>query len=252
MDEWSDKVALVTGGGSGIGRATALAFAQRGARVVVADLDEPGGEQTAAQIRERGGSALFVRTDVANNGDVAGLIAAALAAYGRLDCAFNNAGIDGGYAPTAAASEEDFDRTIAVNLKGVWLCMKHELLHMHAVGRGSIVNCASIFGLVGFAQVGAYVASKHGVVGLTRTAALEYAALGVRVNAICPGVIRTAMVERATRGRADVQAQLIAPQPIGRMGTPEEVAAAVLFLCSDAASLITGQALAADGGWVAQ
>jgi NAD(P)-dependent dehydrogenase (short-subunit alcohol dehydrogenase family) len=252
VSDANGKVALVTGGSSGLGRATALAFARAGTRVVVADVAAPEGERTAALIREHGGQAQFVRADVSQSGEVAALIAHTLSAFGRLDCAFNNAGIDGTFGSTTACSEENWDRTLAVNLKSVWLCMKHELPHMLERGAGSIVNCASIAGLVAFPMMPAYAASKHGVVGLTRTAAIEYARSGVRINAVCPGVIATPMVERATAGRADVLARLIAPQPIGRLGTAEEIASVVLFLCSEAASLITGQAIAVDGGWTAQ
>ncbi len=252
MSDMKNQVALVTGGSSGIGRATALAFAQAGARVVVADVDARGGEETVTQIRQRKGDALFVRTDVSKAEQVAALFASALAAYGRLDCAFNNAGTEGAMASLADGTEENWDRTIAVNLKSVWLCMKHELPVMQKQGGGCIVNCASIAGLVGFPMAAAYVASKHGIVGLTRTAALENAKLGVRVNAVCPGIIHTPMIDRATGGSAEAEAQFLAGQPIGRIGRPEEIASAVLFLCSPGASLITGQALAIDGGWVAQ
>ena len=247
-----DQVALVTGGSSGIGRAAALELARAGAYVVVADVDAHGGENTVALIRAEHGQASFVRCDVSNNDQVAALVAGTVRAHGALACAFNNAGIEGVLATTVDCTEENWDRTLAVNLKSVWLCMKYELPVMQKQGRGSIVNCASIAGLVGFPSAAAYVASKHGVVGLTRTAALENAKLGVRVNAVCPGIIQTPMIDRATGGRAEVASQFIAPQPIGRMGTPEEVASAVLWLCSPGASLTTGQALAVDGGWVAQ
>jgi NAD(P)-dependent dehydrogenase (short-subunit alcohol dehydrogenase family) len=252
MSEANGKVALVTGGSSGLGRATALAFARQGARVMVADIAVPEGEQTVALIREHGGQAQFVRADVSQSSEVAALIARTLSAYGQLDCAFNNAGTDGTFGSTTACSEENWDRTLAVNLKSVWLCMKHELPHMLERGTGSIVNCASIAGLVAFPMMPAYAASKHGVVGLTRTAAIENARSGVRINAICPGVIRTPMVERATAGRPEALARLLAPQPIGRLGSAEEVASVVLFLCSEAASLVTGQAIPVDGGWTAQ
>lgn len=252
MGTFAGKVALVTGGSFGIGRATAVAFAREGARVVIADVDVAGGEETVAKIVALKGEATFVRTDVSKLDQVAALVEATVKAYGRLDCAFNNAGIEGVMTPTHETTEENWDRVIAVNLKSVWLCMKYELPHMLRQGHGSIVNCASIAGLVGFPSAPAYVASKHGVVGLTRTAALENAKLGVRVNAVCPGIIRTPMIDRATGGKAEVEAAFLAGQPIGRMGTPEEVASLVLWLCSDGASLMTGQAIAVDGGWVAQ
>jgi NAD(P)-dependent dehydrogenase (short-subunit alcohol dehydrogenase family) len=252
MHDFEKKVALVTGGSYGIGRATALAFARGGASVVVADIDPRGGEETVASIREARGNAIFVRCDVSKADQVEALIATTLRTYGALDCAFNNAGIEGVMGTTAECTEENWDRTLAVNLKSVWLCMKHELPQMQKQGQGSIVNCASIAGLVGFPALPAYVASKHGIVGLTRAAALENAKLGIRVNAVCPGVIRTPMIDRITGGDPDVQTQFIAPQPIGRMGTPDEIASAVLWLSSPGASLVTGQALAIDGGWVAQ
>jgi NAD(P)-dependent dehydrogenase (short-subunit alcohol dehydrogenase family) len=252
MDTTVGQVALVTGAASGIGRATALAFAARGMRVVVSDVQLAAGEETVRLARERGGDARFVRADVSRASDVEMLVSGTLSAYGRLDIAFNNAGIEGVMAATAEAAEADFDRTLAVNLKGVWLCMRHEIPVMLARGRGAIVNCASIAGLVGFPRAGAYVASKHGVVGLTRAAALEYARSGIRVNAVCPGVIRTAMVERVFEKQPDMEAQLAAAEPIGRLGTADEVASAVVWLCSDAASFVTGQAIAVDGGWVAQ
>jgi len=252
MNAGNEQVVLVTGASSGIGRAAAIAFARQGARVVVADVLVRGGEETVAQIRDARGQAKFICADVSSAADVARLVSDTVAEYGRLDCAFNNAGIEGTMAATADCTEENWDRTLAINLKGMWLCMKYELPQMLKQGRGSIVNCSSVAGLVGFAQLPAYVASKHGVVGLTRCAALECAKLGVRVNAVCPGVIRTPMVDRLTGAKPEVEAQFIAPQPIGRMGEPDEVAAAVLWLCSDAASFVTGQALAVDGGWVAQ
>jgi len=246
------RVALVTGAGSGIGRATAVAFSRQGARVVVSDRDAAGGEQTVASIRSAGGDALFVRADVAVPRDVEALVARTVHDYGRLDFAFNNAGIEGRQALTADTSEEDWDRVIAVNLKGVWLCMKHEIPRMLAGQGGVIVNCSSVAGLVGFAQLPAYVASKHGVVGLTKTAALEYARSGIRVNAVCPGAIQTPMIDRVVAARPELAAALAAAEPVGRMGRPEEIAGAVVWLCSDEASFVTGQAWAVDGGWVAQ
>lgn len=252
MPRWRDEVTLVTGASSGIGRATALAFGREGARVVVSDVQVEAGEETARLIREQGRDALFVRADVSQARDVAQLVEVTLRTYGRLDFAFNNAGVEGTSAPTVECTEENWDRTLAINLKGVWLCMKHELAHMRTRRRGAVVNCSSIAGLVGFQNSPAYVASKHGVVGLTRTAALEHAKEGIRVNAVCPGVIRTAMVERVIQARPEMEAVLSASEPVGRMGTAEEIAGAVLWLCSDAASFVTGQALAVDGGWVAQ
>jgi NAD(P)-dependent dehydrogenase (short-subunit alcohol dehydrogenase family) len=249
----SGKVALVTGGGSGIGRATALTFAREGAKVVVADVMVAGGTETVTRIQQVGGEATFVKTDVSQATEVEALIAATVAVYGRLDCAHNNAGIEGVEALTADYPEADWDRVISINLKGVWLCMKYELPQMQRQGGGAIVNTASIAGLVGAHRMSAYVASKHAVAGLTKTAALEYAKAGIRVNAVCPGVIRTPMVERLFFSRhPQAEARLTAFKPIGRLGTPEEVAEAVVWLCSDATSFVTGHTLAVDGGIVAQ
>jgi NAD(P)-dependent dehydrogenase (short-subunit alcohol dehydrogenase family) len=246
------KVALVTGGASGIGRATAFAYARAGARVVVADINVAGGEETVHTITQSEGRATFVRCDVSIASEVEALMKATIAAYGQLDCAFNNAGVEGRMAPAVDFSEDEWQRILAVNLTGVWLCMKYELPHLLGRGRGAIVNCASIAGLVGFAQAAAYSACKHGVVGLTRAAALDYARQGVRINAVCPGVIQTPMIDRMTQGNAEALAQFAAAEPVGRLGTPDEVASAVLWLSSDGASFMTGQALAVDGGWVAQ
>jgi NAD(P)-dependent dehydrogenase (short-subunit alcohol dehydrogenase family) len=246
------RVALVTGAAAGIGRAAAEAFARQGAKVVVSDVTAEAGEAVAAGIRGAGGEAEFVRCDVARPAEVEALVRRTAGLFGRLDCAFNNAGIEGVSAPTAECTEENWDRVIGTNLKGVWLCMRHEIPVMLRQGGGAIVNCASVAGLVGFRGIPAYTASKHGLIGLTRTAALEYATQGIRVNAVCPGVIRTAMVERFTHADPQAEAGLVAAEPVGRMGTPEEVAAAVLWLCSDAASFVTGHALAVDGGMVAQ
>jgi NAD(P)-dependent dehydrogenase (short-subunit alcohol dehydrogenase family) len=250
MTVWNEEVALVTGAGSGIGRAAALAFAQEGACVIVSDMHAQSGEDTARTIRDMGRQAQFVQADVSKSVDVERLLEQTIARYGRLDFAFNNAGIEGEMATTADCTEENWDRTLAANLKGVWLCMKYELARMLAGGAGAIVNCSSVAGLVGFPQLPAYVASKHAIVGLTRAAALEYATKGIRVNAVCPGVIRTAMVERIEHGHPGLN--LAAGEPMGRMGTPEEIAAAVTWLCCDRASFVTGQALAVDGGWIAQ
>ncbi|HEX5501056.1 MAG TPA: SDR family oxidoreductase [Thermomicrobiales bacterium] len=242
------KVALVTGAGSGIGRATARAFAAAGARVVAADVDADGGEATAGLIREAGGDAAFVRADVAQAADVNALVGATVARYGRLDYAHNNAGIAGATGGAFVDYPDDlFDRVIAINLRGVWLCLKAELRQMLAQGGGAIVNTASVLGLVGGGGA-AYVASKHGVAGLTKVAALQHATAGIRVNAVCPGVIDTPMVA-AIPGFLE---QATAITPMGRGGTPEEVAQLVVWLCSDAASYVTGQTYAVDGGYVAQ
>ncbi len=246
------KVALVTGGGSGIGRATALAFAREGAKVVVADVLTDGGEGTVQRIKEAGGKAIFVKTDVSKAGEVIALIDNVVTIYGKLDCACNNAGIEGSMAPTADCTEENWDRTIDINLKGVWLCMKYEIPEMLKRGGGAIVNTASIAGLVGFQGLPAYCASKGGIIQLTKTAALEYATKGIRINAVCPGVIRTPMVERVTGGKPELEAQFTALEPVGRIGAPGEVAEAVVWLCSDAASFVTGHPLVVDGGFVAQ
>jgi NAD(P)-dependent dehydrogenase (short-subunit alcohol dehydrogenase family) len=246
------KVALVTGGASGIGRATALTFAREGAKLVIADMNADGGQQTVHLITEKGGEAIFVRTDVSQAVEVQALISTAVETYGRLDCAHNNAGIAGGVrALTAEYPEERWHQVIAVNLTGVWLCMKYEIPQMLHQGGGTIVNTASAAGLVGTRGTSAYVASKHGVVGLTKTAALEYAQQGIRVNCVCPGVIQTPMT---ARGLSDPerQAQIVARHPLGRVGTPGEIAEAVVWLCSDAASFVTGHTMTVDGGYVAQ
>jgi NAD(P)-dependent dehydrogenase (short-subunit alcohol dehydrogenase family) len=246
------KVALVTGAGSGIGRAAALAFAREGAKVVVADVVAEGGKETVRLIEQAGGTALFVEGDVSVSASVEVMVQAAVEQYGGLDCAFNNAGIEGAQAPTADATEDNWDRVLSINLKGVWLCMKHEIAHMVAHGGGAIVNAASVAGLVGFPGIPAYCASKGGVIQLTKTAALEYATQGIRVNATCPGVIRTPMIDRFLGGSAEAEAEFVALEPVERMGTPEEVAEAVVWLCSDAASFVTGHAMPVDGGLVAR
>jgi NAD(P)-dependent dehydrogenase (short-subunit alcohol dehydrogenase family) len=246
------KIALVTGGGSGIGRATALTFAREGAKVVVADVVVDGGEDTVGQIKAAGGEAMFVKTDVARAAEVDAVVTAAVATHGRLDCAFNNAGVEGMLQTTVEYGEAHWDRVLAINLKGVWLCMKYEIAQMLKQGSGAIVNTASAAGLVGFPHLSAYVASKHGVVGLTKTAALEYAKAGIRVNAVCPGGIRTPMLERAFKMMEGFAEAAVASEPVGRLGQPGEIAEAVVWLCSDAASFITGVPMAVDGGLVAQ
>ena len=219
-----NKIALVTGAGSGIGRATALVFAREGAKVVVSDIVVEGGEETVQQIKAAGGEAFFVKADVSKAADVEALITKTVETYGRLDCAFNNAGIEGGVKPTIDCTEEEFDRTIAVNLTGVWLCMKHELQQMLSQGGGAIVNTASVAGLIGFPGLPDYVASKHGVLGLTKTAALEYAKSGIRVNAVCPGVIQTPMVERGAQLSPGFDELAVSMEPVGRFGQPRKSA----------------------------
>lgn len=247
------KSVLITGGGGGIGRATALACSREGARVAVADASEQTAKETVSLINAAGGQAMSLTGDVTDAKLVEATVKSVVAAYGRLDCAFNNAGIagfqvDASGKKTADWSEASFDRMIGVNLKGVWLCMKYELLQMAAQGGGSIVNTASIAGLIGLPTSSAYVAAKHGVVGLTKTAAIEYADDKIRVNAVCPGYIETNMtVDVMQRRGADIMSKV----PIRRMGTPEEIAEMVVWLCSDRASFVTGAAYNVDGGYMA-
>ena len=250
MDGLKGKVALVTGGASGIGRATALAFAREGAAVVVADVDVTGGRETLRLIGERGGEAAFVRADVTREPEVEAMVAEALTMRGRLDCAFNNAGTVGNPSSTAECREEDWDRVISVNLKGVYLCLRYELRHMLQEGRGAIVNTASVAGLIGVRNNVAYVASKHGVVGLTKAAALECAPAGIRVNAVCPGFVRTPIL--GLDGTPEAESRYARLQPMGRLASPEEVAEAVVWLCSDAASYVTGHMMSVDGGLTAR
>jgi NAD(P)-dependent dehydrogenase (short-subunit alcohol dehydrogenase family) len=247
------KVALVTGGGGGIGRAAALAFAREGARVAVADFAAAAARDTVALINAAGGQAITLTGDVTRAKDVRAMLDDTVTAYGRLDCAFNNAGIapyqvDASGKKTADWSEESFDRMIAVNLKGVWLCMKEEIPRMQSQGGGAIVNTASIAGLIGLVTSSAYVAAKHGVIGLTKTAALEYADAKIRVNAVCPGFIKTQMTEETMRRRGEA---IIAQIPVRRMGEPGEIAEMVVWLCSDRASYVTGASYNVDGGWMA-
>ncbi len=251
MTDMTGKVALVTGGSSGIGRATALAFARDGARVAVADLNIVGGQETVSLITGADGEACFIEADMGEAASVAAMVEKTVETYGRLDYAHNNAGIEGVLKRTAEQAEEDWAPVIQINLTGVWLCMKYEIPQMLQQGGGAIVNTASGAGLIGVKRMAAYVASKHGVVGLTKTAALEYAKSGIRINAVCPGVIKTAMVDRVSGNRPDILDKMIAAEPIGRSGQPEEIAEAVVWLCSDAASFVTGHAMAVDGGAVA-
>ena len=246
------KVALITGGASGIGQATALVFAREGAKVVVADVSGDGAERTVRTIREMGGEAISVVADVSKAVEVDAMVRRTVESYGRLDCAFNNAGIEGLVSPTAECTEDNWLRVIAINLTGVWLCMKYEIAQMLKQGGGSIVNTSSGAGLVGLAGAPAYCAAKHGVAGLTKTAALEYATSGIRVNAVCPGFIRTPMVERVLDKGVYAETDAINWQPMGRMGRPEEIAEAVAWLCSDAASFVTGLPMPVDGGGVAR
>jgi NAD(P)-dependent dehydrogenase (short-subunit alcohol dehydrogenase family) len=248
----NQKVVLVTGASSGIGKATALAFARKGASVVVADTNSDDGAQTAKAIETMGRDAIFVKCDVSQERDVRELIEKTVTRFGRIDYAFNNAGIEGKQGPTPECTDENWEKVINVNLKGVWLCMKYEIPQMLKQGGGSIVNCSSIAGLIGFPGIPAYVASKHGVIGLTKTAALEYAKSNLRINAVCPGVIQTPMIDRFIHGEAQIQKQLMEGEPVGRVGKPEEIASAVLWLCSEGASFVTGHPLVVDGGWVAQ
>lgn len=251
-DELAGKTALITGGGSGIGRATALAFARAGARVAVADVAPEGGQETVASIVRAGGTAFFVPCDVTEAEQVAALVAAVVARWGTLDCAFNNAGIGGALGNTADCAEENWQRVLAVNLTGVFHCMKYEIRQMLTQGGGAIVNTASAAGLVGAQGIPAYAASKHGVVGLTKTAAVEYARKGIRVNSVCPGWVETPMLGALGGSNARFEQGIVRFHPIGRLGTPEEIAAAVVWLSSDAASFATGLNMSVDGGLTAQ
>ena len=251
--DFTGKVAFVTGAASGIGRAAALAFAHEGASVVVADVSEQGNQETARMIEARGGRALAVRCDVTRAADVMAALDKTVEAFGRLDFAFNNAGIEPRKpAPTAEYEEEEWNRIIDTNLRSVFLCMKHEIPLILKQGSGAIVNTSSGAGIIGIKGSPAYTAAKHGVIGLTRAAALDYAAQNIRVNAVCPGYIDTAMMGRFTRGTSEGRAKVIAEEPVGRMGKPEEIAAAVLWLCSDAAAFMVGHAMVIDGGQTIQ
>jgi NAD(P)-dependent dehydrogenase (short-subunit alcohol dehydrogenase family) len=245
---FAGKVAFVTGAGSGMGRTTALAFAREGASVVLADLSDQGNQETARRIEELGGRALPVRCDVTRSEDVQAALNQAVGAFGRLDIAFNNAGAEQKPSATADVTEEEWDRILAINLRGVFLCMKYEIPLMLQHGGGAIVNTSSGAGVKAFGHGAAYAAAKHGVVGLTKDAALDYASSNIRINAVCPGIIDTEMMQRFTGDTTEGRDRVIAQEPIGRMGTPDEIAAAVLWLCSDAASFVIGHAMVVDGG----
>lgn len=246
------KTALVTGGGSGIGRAAALAYARAGAKVLVADVDLEGADETVSFMEGLAGTGLSISSDVSRADEVESMVNAAVDAWGHLDCAFNNAGIQGELAQTAACTEENWDQITGVNLKGVWLCMKYEILQMLKQGSGAIVNNASNFGVVGSNGMPAYSASKHGVLGLTKTAAIEYAERGVRINAVCPGPVQTPLVDKIIAKQPEIVDAITEREPIGRMGRPDEIAGAVVWLCSAEASFVIGAVLAVDGGFVAQ
>jgi len=253
MKEFDGKIALVTGGGSGIGRATALPFAREGAKVVIANSNVQRGEEVVSMIHDAGGTASFQRTDVSVAAEVEALVDYTITTYGRLDLAFNNAGIEGEMKPTLVdQTEANFDAVMDINVKGVWLCMKYEIPKMLEQGGGAIVNCSSVAGVIAFPGIGIYAASKHAVIGLTKTAALEYSAEGIRINAVNPAVIDTEMVDRLAGGMNMKKDDLITFHPIGRLGRVEEVAQAVLWLCSDRASFVTGHSLIVDGGFTAR
>ena len=253
VDIFDGKVALVTGAASGIGKATALAFARAGYATILADHSVGPGQEALAEVEETGSPAMFVTCDVADPVDVADLVEQAIARFGRLDAAFNNAGIEGQPGSLIDCGHDNWDRTLATNLTSIFYCMRCEIRQMlKQESGGAIVNCASVAGLTGIAGLSAYVASKHGVVGLTKSVALEYASKRIRVNAVCPGAIVTPMLERFMGSSDEARQTVVANEPIGRLGQPEEIASAVLWLCGDGASFTTGQALAVDGGWTAR
>jgi NAD(P)-dependent dehydrogenase (short-subunit alcohol dehydrogenase family) len=246
--QFAGRVAFVTGAANGIGRAAALAFAREGTAVVGADLSESGGRETARLIEAAGGRAIAVRCDVTKSEDVAAALDKTIEAYGRLDFAFNNAGVEQPVAATADISEAEWDRIVGVNLRSVFLCMRHQIPLLLQTGGGVIVNTSSGAGVKGFKGQAAYAAAKHGVIGLTKSAALDYAPQNVRINAVCPGIIDTPMMDRFTGGTDRGRERVIGQEPVGRMGRPEEIADAVVWLCSDAAAFVVGHAMVIDGG----
>jgi len=252
MKEFEGKVALVTGGGSGIGRATSLAFAREGAKVVIGNRNIARGEETVAMIQKAGGTASFKRTDVLVPNDIESLVNHAVKEYGGLDLAFNNAGVEGDVAPLIEQTEANYDAVMNVNVKGVWLSMKYEIPRMLERGGGAIVNCSSVAGLIGFPNLAIYMASKHAVIGLTKVGAIECSAQGIRINAVNPAVIDTEMVDRLAEGLSMKKDDLVQFHPIGRLGRVEEVAEAVLWLCSGKSSFVTGHSLIVDGGFTAK
>ncbi len=247
-----DKVALVTGGGSGIGRASAIAFAREGARVGVVDIDSENGEETVHQIEENGGRSVFIHCDVSQSGEVESMVNQVTSTYGRLDIAHNNAGIEPRMAPLTEITEEDWDKVLSINLKSIWLCMKFEIPYMRTAGAGAIVNTASVVSFLGQKDMASYVAGKHGVLGLTRAAALESIENNIRVNAVCPAIVATPMLDRFTQGDKEVAAGLTADYPFKRLIEPEEVAESVIWLCSERASYLNGHHLVIDGGFSIQ
>jgi NAD(P)-dependent dehydrogenase (short-subunit alcohol dehydrogenase family) len=247
-----DQVIIITGASTGIGRATARACAKEGAALVLADINDDDGNKLARELEVSGTRAMYQRCNVSQEDDVANLVYEAVSTFGQIHAAFNNAGIEGLRANTASCTTHNWDAIMDTNLKGVWLCMKYQIPEMLKYGSGAIVNCASVAGHIGIPEMPAYVASKHGLIGLTKTTALEYAALNIRINAVSPGVIQTPMIDRISTGHPELPKQFISAEPMQRIGQPEEIADAVVWLCSKRSSFVTGHALLVDGGWVAQ